>query len=68
MEETKTIHFELLGSFSCREARDGEKKNRAGRKAMSFLQYMIVNHTRNISSEELIRQFGQSRAMIRPMR
>ena len=57
MEETKTIHFELLGSFSCREARDGEKKNRAGRKAMSFLQYMIVNHTRNISSEELIRQF-----------
>ena len=57
MEETKTIHFELLGSFSCREARDGEKKNRSGRKAMSFLQYMIVNHTRNISSEELIRQF-----------
>ena len=57
MEETKTIHFELLGLFSCREARDGEKKNRAGRKAMSFLQYMIVNHTRNISSEELIRQF-----------
>lgn len=57
MEETKTIHFELLGLFSCREARDGEKKNRVGRKAMSFLQYMIVNHTRNISSEELIRQF-----------
>lgn len=56
-EETKTIHFELLGSFSCREAREGTKKSGAGRKALSFLQYMIVNHTRNISSEELIRQF-----------
>ena len=57
MEETKTIHFELLGSFSCREARGGETKNGTGRKALSFLQYIIVNHTRNISSEELIRQF-----------
>lgn len=57
-EETCTIHFELLGSFSCRESRDGEKKNTAaGRKVMSFLQYLIVNHARDLSSEELIRQF-----------
>ena len=58
MEETKIIHFELLGSFSCREARLVEKKNAvSGRKVLSFLQYLIVNHTRNISSEELIGQF-----------
>ncbi|MCI8543830.1 MAG: hypothetical protein HFH95_11045 [Lachnospiraceae bacterium] len=58
MEETKTIHFELLGSFSCREARGGERKNTtAGRKALSFLQYLIVNHARNVATEELIGQF-----------
>lgn len=58
MEETQTIHFELLGSFSCREVREGEKKNTAaGRKVLSFLQYLIVNHNRSVSSEELISQF-----------
>ena len=57
-EETCTIHFELLGSFSCRESGDSGKKNTAaGRKVMSFLQYLIVNHARDLSSEELIRQF-----------
>ena len=57
-EETGTIHFELLGSFSCRESGDSGKKNTAaGRKVMSFLQYLIVNHARDLSSEELIRQF-----------
>ncbi len=57
-EETRTIHFELLGSFSCREAQDSKKKNTAaGKKAMSFLQYLIVNHARNLSAEELIGQF-----------
>ncbi len=64
MEETMTIHFELLGTFSSREARAAEKKNAAsGKKAISFLQYLIVNHARNISAEELIEQFwrGQSR-------
>lgn len=58
MEETKTIHFNLLGTFSCREAQAAERKTTAsGRKALSFLQYLIVNHTRNISSGELIGQF-----------
>ena len=28
-----------------------------GKKALSFLQYLIVNHGRNISAEELIEQF-----------
>ena len=28
-----------------------------GKKALSFLQYLIVNHNRNISAEELIEQF-----------
>lgn len=52
------IHFELLGSFSCREAQAGERKNTiAGRKALSFLQYLIVNHARSISTEELIGLF-----------
>lgn len=58
MEEIKIIHFELLGSFFCMEAQSVEKKTAAsGRKVLSFLQYLIVNHTRNISSEELIDQF-----------
>lgn len=59
MGETRVIHFELLGAFSCREAQgEGSGRNTtAGRKAMSFLQYLIVNHTRNIASEELIGQF-----------
>lgn len=59
MEEAITIHFELLGTFSCGEASGGGngKNTAAGRKAMSVLQYLIVNHTRNISSQELIGQF-----------
>lgn len=58
MEETKTIYFELLGSFSCRETQTAEKNNiKAGRKALSFLQYLIVNHARSVSVEELINQF-----------
>lgn len=59
MEETKFIHFDLLGSFSCREASGGEEtKNAAtGKKAQSFLQYLIVNHSRHISAEELIGRF-----------
>lgn len=57
-EVIRTIHFELLGSFTCREAREaGKKDTAAGRKVMSFLQYLIVNHARDLASEELIRQF-----------
>lgn len=57
MEERTVLYFNLLGSFMCREAYRGETKNsvvpdKIGKKALSFLQYLIVNHTRNISSEE----------------
>ena len=58
MEEEKTIHFELLGAFSCRESQAGERRyTTAGRKALSFLQYLIVNHSRAVSMEELIGLF-----------
>ena len=30
-----------------------------GKKALSFLQYLIVNHRRNISAQELIHQFWE---------
>ena len=38
-------------------ARNGALIGKLGKKALSFLQYLIVNHGRNISSEELIEQF-----------
>lgn len=55
MEQKKVIRFELLGSFSY-----GDKSAtalKAGKKTLSFLQYLIVNHERSISSEELIERF-----------
>lgn len=62
VDEKSVIYFELFGSFSIRNAADKESGKRvipekAGRKVLSFLQYLIVNHTRNISLEELIEQF-----------
>lgn len=71
MEENKILHFDLLGSFVCKEAGDGQaKKNvipdKVGKKALSFLQYMIVNHARNISSEELIEQFWSEKGSSDP--
>lgn len=62
MEEKAVLQFDLLGIFACREAGGGQVKARdipdkLGKKALSFLQYLIVNHGRNISSEELIEQF-----------
>lgn len=61
-EDKKVIYFELLGSFSMGSAGYGERNEnttpvKAGKKVLSFLQYLIVNHTRNISIEELIEQF-----------
>lgn len=58
----KIIHFGLLGTFSCGSTEEEKAKNgpflgRLGKKAMSFLQYLIVNHGRSVSSEELIEQF-----------
>lgn len=70
MDKEKILHFGMLGSFSY-----GEKGNKdmvyeggslkTGKKALSFLQYMIVHHARCVSSEELIEQFwaeGDSKA------
>lgn len=53
--EKKILAFELLGSFTCKDAKQEPMK--AGRKTLSFLQYLIINHGRNISSEELMEQF-----------
>jgi len=62
VKEKKILQFDLLGAFICREIGDGQIKNsvvpkKAGKKVLSFLQYLIVNHARNISAEELIGQF-----------
>lgn len=54
MKEEKVIRFGLLGSFSYGNSGTVMK---AGKKALSFLQYMIVNHDRSISCEELIERF-----------
>lgn len=62
MEETKILHFRMLGSFSYGEEGNGDTAYeggslKAGKKALSVLQYMIVHHARCVSSEELIEQF-----------
>lgn len=54
MEDETIIRFELLGSFSYGNTGTSLK---AGKKALSFLQYLIVNHDRNISGDELIDRF-----------
>lgn len=54
MEGENIIRFELLGSFSYGNTGTSLK---AGKKALSFLQYLIVNHDRNISSDELLDRF-----------
>lgn len=58
----EVFHFELLGAFSCGSTEEEKTKNSElingmGKKVRSFLQYLIVNHTRSVSSEELIDQF-----------
>lgn len=51
MEEIEVIRFELLGSFSY------SARKKAGKKTLSLLQYLIMNHARDISTEELIEVF-----------
>ena len=51
IEEKDVIRFELLGSFSY------SAPKKAGKKTLSLLQYLIINHSRNISVEELIEVF-----------
>ena len=62
MKEKAVLQFDLLGTFACRQNKDGQAagsviSEKVGKKALSFLQYLIVNHGRNISTEELIEQF-----------
>lgn len=52
MSEKIILHFNLLGAFLY----EGQPL-KLGRKALSFLQYLIVYHERNISSAELIEEF-----------
>lgn len=54
MNEENIIHFGMLGAFSYG---DSEIALKAGKKALSFLQYLIVNHDRSISTDELIDRF-----------
>ena len=54
LAEENVIYFELLGLFSYGGMTSSLK---VGKKTLSFLQYLIVNHDRSISSEELIEQF-----------
>ena len=61
-EDGNVIRFELLGTFSCGNTEEARVRNsevigRAGRKVLSFLQYLIVNHARHISADARIRQF-----------
>lgn len=62
MEEKTVLQFDLLGTFVCREMEGSQVRvrdipDKLGKKSLSFLQYLIVNHGRNISSEELIERF-----------
>ena len=62
MEGKPVLQFDLLGVFSCRKIKagrstPGEAPDKQGKKALSFFQYLIVNHRRSISSEELIERF-----------
>lgn len=64
MNEKKVVYFNLLGSFSYalpeEDSQPGDVRTlpkKTGKKALSFLQYLLVNHSRNISSEELMDTF-----------
>ncbi|MCM1025379.1 MAG: winged helix-turn-helix domain-containing protein [Roseburia sp.] len=59
--ERRRICFGLLGAFFYGDGENGKSEFgtvlRAGRKTLSFLQYLIVNHARSVSAEELIEAF-----------
>lgn len=61
-DKKNTLYFSLLGTFACGETEEEKRKNsglteKTGRKMVSFLQYLVVNHGRNFSAEELMEQF-----------
>lgn len=58
----KILYFDLLGVFGCGATEEEKAKNavlisRLGKKALFFLQYLVVNHGRSVSAEELIEHF-----------
>lgn len=66
MGKKRIICFKLLGSFAYAVASEQDAVSehsffavpgKVGRKTLSFLQYLIVNHSRNITMEELIDAF-----------
>lgn len=63
MKVESVICFDLLGTFSyaLSEGEDAgtfhAAPKKAGKKTLSFLEYMIINHSRNISREELTDTF-----------
>lgn len=66
MAQEKKIYFQMMGSFDYHRqeadagARDGILK---GKKSLSFLQYLIVNHTGTIPYDALINRFwGEGRS------
>lgn len=73
-EGKKEICFKLLGAFSYawqKQVNGGTDADRSerekytavsgkvGKKTLSFLQYLIINHSRNITAEELIEVFWE---------
>ncbi len=63
MNEENIIHFGMLGSFSYGDTGIALK---AGKKALSFLQYLVVNHDRSISSDELLDRFWNENSSSSP--
>lgn len=62
MNGQQVLCFKMLGSFTYGEKGSGDKVygggvKKTGKKALSLLQYLIVNHGRCVSAEELIEKF-----------
>ncbi|MCI9338357.1 MAG: hypothetical protein HFH93_12625 [Lachnospiraceae bacterium] len=55
--EKNTNSIDETGTSGHQEREYGTGPGKAGKKTLSFLQYLIVNHSRNITAEELIDVF-----------
>ena len=71
MAEKKTIYFRLFGSFAYRQSAKEKWKQldgsvSCGRKLRSFIEYLIVNHDSDISSEDLREKFWPADKSVNP--
>lgn len=71
MAEKKTIYFRLFGSFAYRQSAKEKWKQLdgsvpCGRKLRSFIEYLIVNHDSDISSEDLREKFWPADKSVNP--